>query len=478
MMAVCCSLNFILGNLLTAILAPMTSNTRFYSIVSFFLFFSCFSAVAQNDSAILSRMSYDIMNNGRAYENLRYLCKEIGPRLSGSPQAQQAVEATARMLREAGADTVYLQSCMVPHWVRGEKENASVHYDGRQKQLNVCALGMSVGTGAAGIQAPVIEVADFAALEKLADADVKGKIVFFNYAMRPELIDGGYGDAVKYRGAGPVAAAKKGAVAVMVRSVTHALDNNPHTGGTNYDDQVTKIPAFACSTMDAEWLHKLLLHQKAELFLFSDCRQLPDVESFNVIGELRGSQYPGEVIVGGGHLDSWDLAEGAHDDGTGCVQAIEMIRAIKASGLKPKRTIRAVMFMNEENGLRGGLAYAERSTGKHIFAIESDAGGFGAQTIGVTASDAQFAHIKQWEPFFRRNLVHAITRSGYGADIGPLRQKDAAVVISSVNPNSQRYFDHHHAANDVFEAVNKRELELGAFAMAGMCWLISEYGVQ
>lgn len=437
------------------------------------------AAVAQTDAALLQQLSDEIMLRSTAYENLRYLCKRVGPRLSGSPQAQKAVEATARMLKEAGADTVYLQPCMVPHWERGAKEQGIVTYAGKQKALNVCALGMSIGTPTAGIKAGVIEVRNFEELEKLPDATVKGKIVFFNYAMRPELIQGGYGDAVRYRSNGPVAAAKKGAVAVMIRSVTHSLDNYPHTGTTRYDSGVTKIPAFACSTMDAEWLSKQLkLRMPVQLFLKSSCKQGPDVLSYNVIGEIRGSEKPEEIITAGGHLDSWDLAEGAHDDGSGCVQSIEVIRAIKALGWKPKRTIRAVMFMNEENGLRGGTAYAafaKQLNEQHIFAVESDAGGFGVETLGVSGKPNQFAQIKSWESLLRPYGIYEISNGGGGADIGPL--KPLGTVMCGVNPNSQRYFDHHHAANDVFEAVNKRELELGAFSMAAICWLVSQYGL-
>lgn len=437
------------------------------------------AAVAQDDAAKLKQLSDEIMLHSTAYENLRYLCKQVGPRLSGSPQAQQSVEATARMLKEAGADTVYLQPCMVPHWERGAKEQGVVTYGGKQKALNVCALGMSIGTPAAGIKAGVIEVRNFEELEKLPDATVKGKIVFFNYPMRPELIQGGYGDAVRYRSNGPVAAAKKGAVAVMIRSVTHSLDNYPHTGTTRYEDGVTKIPGFACSTMDAEWLSKQLkLRMPVQLFLKSSCKQGPDVLSYNVIGEIRGSEKPEEIITAGGHLDSWDLAEGAHDDGTGCMQSIEVIRAIKALGWKPKRTIRAVMFMNEENGLRGGTAYAEfakKLNEQHIFAVESDAGGFGVETLGISGKPEQYAKVKSWEKLFKPYGIYELSDGGGGADIGPL--KPLGTVLSGVNPNSQRYFDHHHAANDVFEAVNKRELELGAFSMAAICWLVSEYGL-
>ncbi|WP_197428758.1 M20/M25/M40 family metallo-hydrolase [Phnomibacter ginsenosidimutans] len=265
----------------------------------------------------------------------------------------------------------------------------------------------------------------------------------------------------------------------MIRSVTHSLDNYPHTGTTRYEDGVTKIPGFACSTMDAEWLSKQLkLRMPVQLFLKSSCKQGPDVLSYNVIGEIRGSEKPEEIITAGGHLDSWDLAEGAHDDGTGCMQSIEVIRAIKALGWKPKRTIRAVMFMNEENGLRGGTAYAEfakKLNEQHIFAVESDAGGFGVETLGISGKPEQYAKVKSWEKLFKPYGIYELSDGGGGADIGPL--KPLGTVLSGVNPNSQRYFDHHHAANDVFEAVNKRELELGAFSMAAICWLVSEYGL-
>lgn len=439
-------------------------------------------AAFSNDSTTLRSIANNIMQHGTAYENLRYLCKEIGPRLSGSPNAQKAVEATARMLKEAGADTVYLQPCMVPHWVRGEKEQGVVYYGKSKKALNVCALGMSIGTPAGGIKAPVIEVKNFDELHALGEAGVRGKIVFFNYPMRPELIGfDAYGDAVRYRGNGPVEAAKLGAVAVMVRSVTHALDNNPHTGATRYDSTVNKIPAIACSTIDAEWLSQLL-HSKeganASLSIKMNCATLPDAPSFNVIGEIRGSEKPEEIITSGGHLDSWDLAEGAHDDGSGVVQSIEMIRAIKAAGIRPKRTIRAVMFMNEENGSRGGLKYAELAANNNeqqVFAIESDEGGFGCVAIGLDGKAEQVAKVRQWLPLLIPYGILQMPDGGGGVDIGPL--KKSGTFMSSVNPNSQRYFDVHHSAADVFEAVNKRELEIGAIGMAAMCWLVSENGI-
>ena len=433
----------------------------------------------QEDSLAIRRISDDILKNGKAYDNLFYLCKKIGARLSGSANAQKAVDATKRMLKDAGADTVYLQPCMVPHWVRGNKEQGIIQWGKNKRSLNVCALGMSVGTPAAGIRAEVIEVANFDELKKLGAEKIKGKIVFFNYPMRPELVFSGYGDAVRYRGAGPVEASKLGAVAVMIRSVTHALDNNPHTGATRYDSTVKKIPAMACSTMDAEWLHQLLLKEKnVQLFMKMNCEMLPDVQSYNVVGEIRGTEIPGEIITVGGHLDSWDLAEGAHDDGSGAMQSIEVIRALKASGIKTKRTIRAVMFMNEENGLRGGNKYAELATvnkENHIFAVESDAGGFGVVSLGIDGKPDQETKLRSWLPLFRPYGVLDMPDGGGGADIGGLKKLGA--VMCGVNPNSQRYFDHHHAPNDVFEAVNKRELEMGAIAMSAIIYLVDKYGL-
>ena len=445
------------------------------SLLSIGLFIS-----AQNeDSLAIRKMSDDILKSERVYSNLYYLCKVIGARLSGSENAQKAVEITAKMLKEAGADTVYLQPCMVPHWVRGEKEQGVIRWGKNKMALNVCALGMSIGTPPGGIKAEVIEVANFDELKKLGEEKIKGKIVFFNYPMRPELVFGGYGDAVRYRGSGPVEAAKLGAVAVMVRSVTHALDKNPHTGATRYDSAVKKIPAMACSTIDANWLHDLLKKEKkVEMIMRMSCEQLPDVQSYNVVGEIRGSEFPNEIITAGGHLDSWDLGEGAHDDGAGCVQSIEVIRALKASGIKPKRTIRAVMFMNEENGTRGAAKYAELATvnkENHMFAIESDAGGFGVVSLGITGKPEQESKIRSWLPLFKPYGILDMPDGGGGADIGPLRK--FGTVMCSVNPGSQRYFDHHHAPNDVFEAVNKRELELGAVGMTAIIYLVDKYGL-
>ncbi|MEO7264051.1 MAG: M20/M25/M40 family metallo-hydrolase [Ferruginibacter sp.] len=450
-------------------------------LITLLLLCGCLTAFAQSDSTTIKAISDEVLSRSKAYENLRFLCKQIGPRLSGSANAAKAVTETARMLRVAGADTVYLQPCMVPHWVRGAKETGHIHVAGNNKRnLNLCALGNSVGTGIKGITGKVIEIKNFAELEKMS-AKVKGKIVFYNFPMNPTYVRTfmAYGESGGYRTRGPARAAKFGAIAVMVRSLASNIDKYPHTGTTIYNDSFPKIPAVAISTEDAEWLsNQLKINNKVTAFLRTNCQMLPDVLSYNVIGELRGSTLPGEIITVGGHLDSWDLAEGAQDDGAGCVQSIEIIRALKAAGIYPKRTIRAVMFMNEENGLRGGSAYLEAAKLKkenHVFAFESDAGGFTPRGFGLDMSDEHAEKIRSWKPLFLNYGVYDFSSGGGGSDIGPLKQIGAS--LAGLMPDSQRYFDLHHAATDTFEAVSKRELDLGAVNMAALIWLVSEYGL-
>jgi carboxypeptidase Q len=334
------------------------------------------------DSIAIQQIANDVLTKGEAYNNLFYLCKKIGPRLSGSPQAQLAVEAGVSMLKKAGADTVYLQPCMVPHWVRGKKETGFITYNnGVQYPLQLCALGNSIGTGNKGVSAQIIEVHSFDELQQLGNT-VKGKIVFFNVAMNPTHIHTfkAYGESGFARRSGAAIASKYGAVAVMVRSLASNDDDFPHTGVMSYNDSFPKIPAVAISTNNANWLSKQLLSKKTvTAFLQTNCSMQKEVLSYNVIGEIKGSEKADEIITVGGHLDSWDLAEGAHDDGAGIVQSIEVIRAFKAQGIQPKRTIRAVLFMNEENGGKGAakyLAAAKEKNEQHLFALESDAGGF------------------------------------------------------------------------------------------------------
>lgn len=452
------------------------------SLLIAFISFVSLHAQTTKDSILFKRIADEVFTNGKAYENLRFLCKQVGPRLSGSPQAEKAVKETFRMMKEMGADTVYLQTCMVPHWVRGTKENAIlVDAKGNPVSLNICALGNSVGTGKSGLKAEVIEVRSFKQLDSLGENGVKGKIVFYNFPMNPTYVETfrAYGEAGQFRGRGPSMAAKYGAVGVMVRSLASNIDDYPHTGATNYNDSFPKIPAIAVSTRHAEWLSSELKKKNGlQLYFRTECEMLPDVQSFNVVGELRGTQFPNEIITVGGHLDSWDLAEGAHDDGAGCVQSMEVINVYKRLGIKPKRTIRVVMFMNEENGLRGGRKYAELAkteNKKHIFALESDAGGFTPRAFGFSAGGDTLKYLQNWVPLFKPYGVYEFTQGGGGADIGPL--KPLGTLLCGLRPDSQRYFDYHHAANDTFEAVSKRELELGALNMVLLLSVIDQYGL-
>ncbi len=440
-------------------------------------------AVAQSDdSTTIRKIADEVLSNGKAYENLRVLCKQIGPRLSGSPQAQKAVEATARMLKEAGADTVYLQPCMVPHWVRGEKETGYIQLAGGAKHaLKLCALGNSEGTGPKGISAGVVEVGSFAELDQLGSAVVKGKIVFLNFKMNPNYIATfrAYGETGPARWMGPSKAAKYGAIGVMIRSLASNPDDFPHTGVMQYNDSFPKIPAVAISTNDADWLSRELKKKMLLTAYFRNTsKMLADAPSFNVVGEIRGSELPNEIITVGGHLDSWDLAEGAQDDGAGCMQSIEVLRALKAAGIRPKRTIRAVMFMNEENGGRGGEKYLELAKQKneqHVFALESDAGGFTPRGFGLEMKADQVTKIQQWKDLFYPYGVYDIAPGGSGSDIEPL--KGAGAALAGLRPDSQRYFDIHHAASDVFENVSRRELHMGALSMAALIYLVDKYGL-
>ena len=365
-------------------------------------------------------------------------------------------------------------------WI--ESANTPSKPDARmmKKALDIVALGNSIGTGPKGLTAEVIEVVSFADLEAKKDK-VKGKIVFYNYKFNPTFVKTfeAYRDASKYRGQGPSEAAKYGAVGVIVRSMSHSTDNNPHTGATRYDSAYTKIPAVAIGLIDADWLSDNLSKRKMNVSLKTNGKFLPDTIGHNVIGEIVGSTFPDEIITVGGHLDSWDNCEGAHDDGAGCVQTIEILRTFKALGYKPKRTIRFVLFANEENGLRGGTKYAEEAkekNEKHIFALESDAGGFTPRGFGFTASDEQYKKIVSWRELIAPYGASEFVRGGGGADIGPLN-RTFGTPVAGLNPDSQRYFDIHHARNDVFENVNKRELELGAVNMAALIYLVDQYGL-
>lgn len=435
----------------------------------------------RGDSAMLGRIYREALTNGKAYSQLGELCAKYPKRLSGSAGAAGAVEFCRKLMLDMKLDTVWLQPCMVPHWERGNVERGTIVSGKTNKPVKLCALGNSTATPAGGLLAQVVQVSTFEELEKLGENGVKGRIVFFNHPFIDELLSpfDAYGEAARFRTRGPAAAQKLGAAGVLVRSMTHAHDNNPHTGNTRFDSLQPHIPSAALSTEAADELSTRLKTDPALRFkLELNCRQLPDVLSYNVIGELRGSELPGEVIVLGGHLDAWDIGEGAHDDGAGCMQAVEVLRIMKALGMKPRRTIRVVLWMNEENGLRGGHAYANwamKSPEKHIAAIESDAGGFSPRGFGISGSTTQTANFMRWKPLLENFAIGDLHPGGGGADIGPLDTLGTALI--GLEPDQQRYFDHHHAQTDVFGAVNRRELLLGAAGMCSLVWLIDKYGI-
>ena len=421
---------------------------------------------------------------GQSYEWLDYLSNRIGSRLSGSLGAERAVAWTKSVLDSLGLDRVYLQPVKVPKWVRGSKEFARIETaPGVTFNVPITALGGSVATPSVGLKAAVVEVQGIEDLAALGREKIEGKIVFYNRPMQANLISTfqAYSGCVDQRYDGAREASEYGAVGVIVRSMNLRLDDLPHTGSMSYGDQPVykRVPAAAISTNAAEKLSYLLKLEPNLKFLFrQQCKTYPDVWSSNVIGEIKGSTFPNEIIVVGGHLDSWDLGDGAHDDGAGVVQSMEVLRLFKATGYKPKRTIRVVLFMNEENGLRGGNAYADsalQNNEAHIFALESDAGGFTPRGFSFTCADEEFAQVESWKPLFKPYLIHYFEKGGSGADVRPLKNKYN--VLAGLRPDSQRYFDHHHAENDTFDAVNKRELELGAATMTSLVYLYDKYGL-
>ena len=457
-----------------------------YIIQIIFLIQSIQLSIAQEKKHVytISKI-YDVaLTNGKSYEWLDYLSNQIGGRLSGSLNADRAVEWGFKELNNLDLDKVFLEDVMVPKWVRGTFEYASI-ITGPGMSINVpiCSLGGSIATPASGLRAQVVEVKSFEELEALGMKNIKGKFVFFNRPMPAGIIDTfeAYSVTKDQRSNGAERAAKYGAVGVIIRSMNLKLDDYPHTGNMSYGKLPNKmrIPAAAISTNGAELLSSMLsLNKNLYFYLKQDCKNLPDVKSYNVIGEIKGSDFPNEIIVVGGHLDSWDLGDGAHDDGAGIVQSMEVLNIFNKISYKPKRTIRVVLYMNEENGLRGGITYAKNAKNKkenHVFALESDAGGFSPRGFSFEASDNQFKKIKSWETYFHPYLTDRFTLGGSGADIGPLR--NGKIVLAGLRPDSQRYFEYHHTANDTFEAINKRELELGAAAMTSMIYLVDQHGL-
>jgi carboxypeptidase Q len=407
--------------------------------------------------------------SNRAYERLSHLTDHIGHRLSGSQSLERAIEWALAEMKRDGLDNVRGEKVMVPHWVRGE-ESLEMTVP-RPLKLALLGLGNSVGTPAEGITADAVVVRNFAELDALGEK-VRGKIVVYNVPFTS------YGATVQYRGNGASRAARLGAVAALVRSVTPVSLQSPHTGALNYDQRQPKIPAAAISIESAELLQRMQDRgDRTTLRLKMEAKFLPDAESANVIAELRGSEKPDEVVLIGGHFDSWDVGQGAHDDGGGCIIAWEAVRLLKELGLRPRRTIRVVLYTNEENGLRGGNAYRDAHRAelpKHIFAIESDSGTYRPEGLGLAATAL---------PQVRSNLLEiakllkgigadGIAASGGGADIGPIMRE--GVPGASLDVEGSRYFDIHHTASDTLDKIDPRDLQLCVATMAVFAYTIAD----
>jgi len=454
---------------------------------SLFLLVCCLPLMIQaqvnQDSIMIKKIADEIMTNGKAYDLLRVLTKNIGGRLAGSPQQQNAAIWGKRTMESFNPDKVFLQACKTPSWQRGGKDFAAiVGLNGKPtlQKLEVLALGNSLGSHGL-LEAEVLAVANFDELEKRKE-EVKGKIVYFNSEFDPTLIQTfrAYGATGVYRWSGPSRAAKYGAVGVMIHSLSTAPDNAPHTGAMEYDEKQPKIPAVALGPDDAKDLYAKAKKGTVRVQMQTYGFFLPDADENNVVAELKGTEFPDQIITIGGHLDSWDVNEGAHDDGAGVVHTMEVLRTMKALNYQPKHTIRFVLFANEENGDKGGLKYTElakTNKEKHILALESDEGGFTPRSMAVTCSPAQLAYFQKWTPLLKPYGTE-VTGGGGGADIGPLTTYDKNTILASMVPDSQRYFDLHHAKTDVFENVNKRELLLGAVNIAAFIYMVDQHGVN
>ncbi|TVR70319.1 MAG: M20/M25/M40 family metallo-hydrolase [Marinilabiliales bacterium] len=450
------------------------------TILTFLIIFSGFQPVFSQDRIVEAIFS-NALNSYVAYENLRVLCETTEGRISGSPAAAAAVEFTRQIMENMDLDSVYLQEMMVPNWRRGEPEFARIissRYG--NTDLNVIALGLSVGTGERGITAGVVELGGIDEIEKAGRENIEGKIVFFNGKVDQSHYNTfeGYSGAVGQRFHGPALAADHGAVAAIVRSVTTADHDYPHTGVTRFREEGGNIPALAVSPVGAGILSDMLkADPDLKLFIRNTSHRLPDVISYNVIGEIRGSTYPGQIITVGGHLDSWDNSPGAHDDGAGCMQSIDVLRIFRELDIRPKRTVRAVMFMDEEISQRGGRKYAaeaSRNDEKHYFAIESDRGAFTPRGFSIDGSEEQLAAIQSLKPYFEPYGIHEIFSGGSGVDISFLRNY-YDMALAGLVTDSQRYFDLHHAATDTFDQVNRREMQLGTAAMAALIYLLDHF---
>ena len=436
----------------------------------------------QETADVITQFYGDALGERESYNLLRDLSKDIGQRLSGSEGAAKAVLWSKEIMEGYGFDSVFLQEVMVPHWERGAYEEC-FYYEGNKKiNLSILGAGGTVSTPFEGVTAEVVEVKSLEEVDVLGREGVEGKIVFYNKAFNQRYINivTSYGETGFQRRLGAIKAAEYGAVASVFRSLSSSNDDYPHTGSMSYKEGVDSIAHGGLGVLSSIKLsEKIKVDPKTKLTVRLSGKWFPDALSHNVIGEIKGSENPDNIILVGGHLDSWDVSEGAHDDGAGCVHSIGALRLFQKQGIKPKNTLRAVMFMNEENGLRGGTQYAEnaiKNNEKHIVAIESDASAYIPRGFGFSGSDEQLEKIQDWLKYFDKNTISYFSKGGGGADIGPLHRRTGTPMFG-LSIDGQKYFEMHHTAKDVFELVHARELELGTASLASLIYLIDQYGL-
>ena len=436
----------------------------------------------QETADVITQFYGDALGERESYNLLRDLSKDIGQRLSGSEGAAKAVLWSKEIMEGYGFDSVFLQEVMVPHWERGTYEECFYYEGGKKINLSILGAGGTVSTPFEGVTAEVVEVKSLEEVDVLGREGVEGKIVFYSKAFNQRYINIGtsYGETGFQRRLGAIKAAEYGAVASVFRSLSSSNDDYPHTGSMSYKEGVDSIAHGGLGVLSSVKLsEKIKADPKTKLTVRLSGKWFPDALSHNVIGEIKGSENPDNIILVGGHLDSWDVSEGAHDDGAGCVHSIGALRLFQKQGIKPKNTLRAVMFMNEENGLRGGTQYAEnaiKNNEKHIVAIESDASAYIPRGFGFSGSDEQLEKIQDWLKYFDKNTISYFSKGGGGADIGPLHRRTGTPMFG-LSIDGQKYFEIHHTAKDVFEAVHPREMELGTASMASLVYLIDKYGL-
>ncbi|MCA9658744.1 MAG: M20/M25/M40 family metallo-hydrolase [Myxococcales bacterium] len=428
-------------------------------------------AIPEGWKEVTAKIAAAAEGDTTGWERLATIADTFGHRLSGSQALEDTIDWTLEVMRSDGLENVRREKVMVPRWVRGA-ERARV-IGGRE--LNLLGLGGTVGTGKRPLRAEVVVVNELEEIAALGAA-AKGTIVVINKAMPP--FDAAehntfYGETVQIRSRGAIEAAKVGAKAVLIRSVTAKSLATPHTGAMHYADDVPKIPAAALSIEDTEHLARLAAKGPVKVELLLSGKTLPDAESGNAIAEYRGRERPDEIVVIGGHIDSWDVGDGSSDDASGCVMAMEAVRLLKKAGLRPRRTIRVVLFTNEENGLRGGKAYhAAHGAEPHAGAIEADVGAGAPWGFSVTATDEAFAELEAYGGLFRVLGAGGLRRGGGGADISPLTRD--GVLSVGLLPDISQYFDLHHSPADTVDKIDPANLEGNAAAMALMAYILAE----